>query len=455
MMKNREVNPGGIMKKIIYLFVCFVFVFVAGCVSNKPPQPDNPGLSSNTETPLNQGEDDAPDIPEWQRAYLDLLLTAQDYISNFDWSVSRDYDARYPLYITDIKLADLNFDGTPELIIYGESALASSDAGIYTAVDSGAQKIFAGLLYAGVGPSLYRDPDDGAMYYGFTRLEVLPDDIINYLFTVYMTHEKTVLTDDLTETAVKAAVYTADFGDDPNFMFNEENVSEEDYHVLVDNLFTGFVELSGYPVSIKDLYPDDYKDSDYIYSESEILQFFDMYSPEPTNRIDAEIEYAAIINLYRDFVDGDDKDEGIEQFLIDIADDLNITDEQLLYGLNNSLYELYDDDAGYAIRDINNDGIPELFIISKEYHDIYAIYTLRRGNPVLLGAYWSRNRCAVDNDGIIYINGSGGASDNFFMSYALIPGTGYLNFIEAYDDDPVYPDNPTKNLGLDIIGLRK
>jgi hypothetical protein len=167
-------------------------------------------------------------------------------------------------------------------------------------------------------------------------------------------------------------------------------------------------------------------------------------------------EYDGLIDLYRDILSwgGDDAGDLADTISYNIAYELNIADEQRLYELNCSLFEMYGSSFGYAIHDINGDGIPELFILSEDYYDIHAIYTLHDGSPVLVGAYWSRNRCAIDKDGIIYINGSNGAADSFCASWSLIPGSNELQLVEAFEDAyPVYPDNPTKDAGLDFIPL--
>ena len=384
-------------------------------------------------------------VTSWKQIYLELLLTTQEYIAKFDWSVSDDYDSRYPRYITDIRLADLNFDGIPELVLCGESLFASSYVSIYTITENGAQMIFHELLNEGSGPILYCNPDDGNLFYGFTCLNALSDNYLDYLFTVYATGKETSLTGNLSDNATKMAVYTANYSDNPPiYTFNGQNVSEQEYDSRIDSLFERlFIEIPGYPVSIREIYPDDYKGTDYNYSESEMLTFFDLYSPEYAgNNSYAYIEnsYEMIVSYYRDCIDCEgNRDEAIENFLANIRIEMNMNDEQQVYELKNSLYELFNTAAGYAICDINGDGSPELFIISEEYYEICAIYTMCGGNPILVGAYWSRNRCVIDMNGTIYINGSNGAEDSFSASYSLIPGGGDLQLIEmigveSYDE---------------------
>ena len=87
---------------------------------------------------------------------------------------------------------------------------------------------------------------------------------------------------------------------------------------------------------------------------------------------------------------------------------------------------------------MNGDRVPELIILSGGY-TIHALYTLSGEKPVLLGAYWSRNSCVIDETGTLYISGSGGASDSSSASYTIAPCGAELQLIEmvgveSYDD---------------------
>lgn len=171
-------------------------------------------------------------------------------------------------------------------------------------------------------------------------------------------------------------------------------------------------------------------------------------------------KYDTIIDLYRDILryGSDDAGDLAETISRNIAYELNIqNNEQKLYELECSIFEAYNYGnckMGYALHDINSDGVFELIILSEDYYDIYAIYTLRGGKPALVGAYWSRNRCAIDKNGTVYINGSSGASDSFSASYSLDSASGELKLIKDLDKPyPVYPENPTKDAGLVYVGI--
>ena len=188
-----------------------------------------------------------------------------------------------------------------------------------------------------------------------------------------------------------------------------------------------------------------------IHAVAKTLAYNPPWVPE-----DNVIAYDSIIDLYRDIKSfSGDAEDAADTISRNIAYELNLLyDEQRMYELRSSIFEAYnfgDSNIGYALHDINNDGVPELFILSDDFYDIYAIYTLNGGVPVLLGAYWSRNHCAIDKDGIVYVNESNGASDSNYASYMLDPDSRELILIEALDHAyPVYLDNPTKDAGLDF-----
>ena len=111
---------------------------------------------------------------------------------------------------------------------------------------------------------------------------------------------------------------------------------------------------------------------------------------------------------------------------------------------------------GYALRDINADGEPELFILSEDDYTndsvIAALFTLLDGKPTLVGAYWSRNRCYVDDKGIVYVNGSSGAEDSFSESYTLDAATGTLQLKESFAEY-YRPEGSNKQAGVAYVPL--
>ena len=83
-------------------------------------------------------------------------------------------------------------------------------------------------------------------------------------------------------------------------------------------------------------------------------------------------------------------------------------------------------DVGYAVVDINNDGVQELLLgtfdnayNSQEEFNPSSIFTLKSGQPVLLRSFWSRSRGVILDDGLIYSDGSDGAAYTYLSSYRL------------------------------------
>jgi len=96
---------------------------------------------------------------------------------------------------------------------------------------------------------------------------------------------------------------------------------------------------------------------------------------------------------------------------------------------------------GYAVIDINGDGIPELLLMEKDSWAnpgepaINALYTLQKREPVLIGQYWSRSRGHLGKDGRLFTVGSGSAESVYLDSYELKPGAAELTHMTEYYTD--------------------
>ena len=161
------------------------------------------------------------------------------------------------------------------------------------------------------------------------------------------------------------------------------------------------------------------------------------------------VAYAALLEHYRDALNSGNDVETVADSIVDFLDkNIDIDNEQQLRALYYSIEEPLrgKSNIGYAIRDINLDGIPELFIIADD-DTINSIFTLRNGGLVLVGAYWSRNSCMIDDYGTLYVNGSSGADDSSSASYSLNRGSGKLQLVKRFDT-PYSPDLALKEAGL-------
>jgi|GEM_PF-5710262 len=87
--------------------------------------------------------------------------------------------------------------------------------------------------------------------------------------------------------------------------------------------------------------------------------------------------------------------------------------------------------VGYVIKDINNDGIPELIIMTSDYF-ITAIFTLSKGKPVQLGAYEKRFSCIFGEDGKIYTFRHGGAMNSCEQEWILPPKATQLKLLSEF-----------------------
>ena len=171
----------------------------------------------------------------------------------------------------------------------------------------------------------------------------------------------------------------------------------------------------------------------------------------------AEKAYAVILDKYSQYLPNDQEADITADILSSyLKDAAHIEDEQQLRELYYSIEEPLRSNSGfgYALRDINADGTPELFILSKdngsENSVINALYTIQSGKTLLVDAYWSRNICELSENGTIYINGSSGADDSGYASFLLNSETGELELIETFDSS-YSPDIAYDESGLIFI----
>nr|MCR5138063.1 hypothetical protein [Oscillospiraceae bacterium] len=87
------------------------------------------------------------------------------------------------------------------------------------------------------------------------------------------------------------------------------------------------------------------------------------------------------------------------------------------YAWTNGISEMtaYSSGVGYALKDLDKNGIPELIIAGMGTDDfsdkmVYDLYTLVNGAPVNLATAQARDRYYVRTDNTVYSEGSGGAA---------------------------------------------
>ena len=89
--------------------------------------------------------------------------------------------------------------------------------------------------------------------------------------------------------------------------------------------------------------------------------------------------------------------------------------------------------VGFKIEDITGDNVPELILGSGA--NVFAVYTVKDGEPVVATEGWGRSGVWMLNDGSFYTSGSGGAANYIFGRYTLSSdGTG-IEWTDYYFTD--------------------
>jgi len=89
---------------------------------------------------------------------------------------------------------------------------------------------------------------------------------------------------------------------------------------------------------------------------------------------------------------------------------------------------------GYAIKDLNRDGVDELVLIDKAY-TVGAVFSQVNGKPVLLRAYEQRDSAWIDANGWLHENGSNGADYSTNAVYKIAEGGASLQLISEFGQD--------------------
>lgn len=103
--------------------------------------------------------------------------------------------------------------------------------------------------------------------------------------------------------------------------------------------------------------------------------------------------YAELLGKYRTFVQDFDRDADME----------SLTAGEFSRDWSGLCYNLYfydsKEDFGYGLEDINQDGISELFLLTRHYTDdseeclgVWNIYSFSGGAPQFICGFWNRSR---------------------------------------------------------------
>ena len=134
-----------------------------------------------------------------------------------------------------------------------------------------------------------------------------------------------------------------------------------------------------------------------------------------------ETLYTGVLESYRDFIFAVANDpERASSLFVEIFDIPSDDSEDIWNNLNIGLsvavlfgnahgIDYNKQNLGYAIKDLNQDGVPELVLLTNDYF-IMGVFTIADDNPRLLDGYWNRYTCKIDSSGLFYVHRDGGAS---------------------------------------------
>ena len=150
-------------------------------------------------------------------------------------------------------------------------------------------------------------------------------------------------------------------------------------------------------------------------------------------------DYSKILNMYRSIIEILPNYVDSKEAMDNCCAELSIVDEkekELFEEIFWSTFDFkksppYKLSCGYAMKDLNGDGVDELVLLNNEYY-IMAIFSYADGKPVLLGNYMPRGSCWIDGDGLLHENGSGGADHSTHAIYKIADGGKELELIVEY-----------------------
>ena len=136
--------------------------------------------------------------------------------------------------------------------------------------------------------------------------------------------------------------------------------------------------------------------------------------PEPLDYVSA---YSSVIEKYR------------------IAKQANVSSPGAAFEYDVSEWIEYFDHVGYALKDLDENGVPELIVagISPTYDPgpvLFEVFTLENNTPVQLLTSWARSRNFLLPDNRIYNEGSNGAASSGFVLFKVTGTT--KQFLEGY-----------------------
>ena len=225
---------------------------------------------------------------DWKEIYLKELTAAQEYCAAADWE-HFTLDSKYPILLYAAELIDLNFDGTPELCLFGPGAGGSEEMRILAIANDGSVRMIFND-WGNVGQfTLYRKLGTESYAFGFQSAN---GDMENWKGAYYLSGEGARMDGTFPEAARFAEFseridmgMNADMSEivhlRGNYTFNGREVSEYDYGLLKENMLAGYEEVPYRSTAIfwgSEGYGDSF--SIRLLDERDLASFLDAYDDE-------------------------------------------------------------------------------------------------------------------------------------------------------------------------------
>ena len=171
----------------------------------------------------------------WKFGYMEVIEAAHQYAHYGAWPPM--HDSQYPFLLTGFMLADLNFDGTPELFIFGDGAGSSEYVRILTIGPDGVYEFFRGPCNINE-IKLFRRHSDDSYAWGFISAIGSSD---YYGGVIYRTDKDTVLDGGFEDNAVahKFSSRYNHISRGEEYTLDGRTVSQQEYNRLMAEYLPG------------------------------------------------------------------------------------------------------------------------------------------------------------------------------------------------------------------------
>ena len=227
--------------------------------------------------------------------YFDEMRAALAYMDSFDWDgmseypEAHDWDGYYPLSLYSFMLIDLNFDGIPELVTFGDGAGAGTEAvRIFTINNDKVEMIFLGGLCRQSGEDYmhefywqpYRKSSDGSLaFLVFFGAHGSEDE---FWGRILLTNNATQMDNSFLEGSIVAEIHSLQYYHDDEIMdfwfFDGREVNEDEYYTLRSNLLIGYEYIS---YTLHELHDKNrwIVGAPHGFTEDDLWAFLELYTP--------------------------------------------------------------------------------------------------------------------------------------------------------------------------------